>query len=772
MLIRNYMHKSKSQMASMFLILLVAAALMSIGALTLLDFRNFLDEKAEQLNAPHVIAIVDKGSYSPAHLDYLRSDLSVTLAGSEDIMFIPSCSFLYGDGKNMQSVVIQNADTVREMSPMAMIGETAGLTSDSLYAPYMLRVGGGYQAGDSITLEYGDQEYTYHIAGFVEDIMLGANNMGIMGFYMPEPLFKRTMAEGKAEPAVLLSAQLSDPGLSEEVSKGFQVYCNEGRGAIYGFSITVLKMARLLMVNMVSMIMVAFAVIITITALIVIHFRISDSIRDDMKDIGILKAMGYTNRQIKASVLMQFLGVTFIAGIAGIGASYLLIPSVSLMFSSQSGLVWDQGFAPQTSILCLAAMLAAVFLNVLGSLRQVKELHPIMAIRGETKGEGAKKNYFRLDRDGAGLQFSLAGKLLMENKKQNFIIALVIASITFASAFGLVLYYNMAVDSELFIETVGGVMCSVVLSPRENINAGKLLEEIGAMPGVDKAFFFDSRVTLIDDEEFFTDIMQDFEALEGQMLYEGSYPGSAGEAAIGGHAAEDFGKKIGDTVRVSHEDEEAEYVISGFIQSGNYMGRQLFLTEEGMVTLMPDFQPSVIYVYLEKGEAADIFIALLKSQYGGAIREPVNFDEILEGQIRSYVTLTALLALIVLLITGVIVFLILYFVIKTMISRRRRRFGVQKALGYTTYQIMQQIAMSFSPIVLAGSLLGAAMGCVGINPLVTALFRSVGIMKFDMVISYTWLGLLCVGLVLLSYAIAMVISFRIRGISAYILVTE
>jgi putative ABC transport system permease protein len=150
----------------------------------------------------------------------------------------------------------------------------------------------------------------------------------------------------------------------------------------------------------------------------------------------------------------------------------------------------------------------------------------------------------------------------------------------------------------------------------------------------------------------------------------------------------------------------------------------------------------------------------------------MNLDEILEGQIRSYVTIATLMAAIVLTITGVIVFFILYFVIKTMISRRRRRFGVQKALGYTTYQIMQQIAVSFLPVSLGGSLIGVIMGCFGINPLMSALFKSAGIMRFEMIISYTWLGALCMGLVLLTYVIAMGISYRIRRISAYILVTE
>ena len=756
----------------MFLILFLAATLMSIGALTLFDYGKSFDKRAQELNAPHLIGIIDKTYYGPAHLDYLRSDPAVKQTAAEDILFMANCSFWYGDGKNTQYIVIQNAAINRDMSPLTFIGETDCSEYYTIFAPYMLHVGGGYEVGDNFILEYGNREYSFRIGGFVEDIMLGASNMGIFGFYMPEALFKKFSAEGYALPAVLISAQLTDVALGEEVCNGFMAYCGEGKGAIWGFSLTLLKMARTMMSDLVSVLMVAFALIITVTALIVIHFRISDSIQDDIKDIGILKAMGYTNRQIKVSVLLQFLSVAVLASVAGIIASYLLISLVSLMFSIQTGLIWRQGFAPATSALCLFMVVFAVAANVFFSLRKVKSLHPIMAIRVESPKGGLKRNHFTLDRAKGGLQYLLAGKLFMENLRQNIVIALIIATVTFASAFGIVIYYNMAVNTKSFIDTIGGEICSVIVSPAANISAAKLREEIGKMKEVNQAIFFDQDITTISEEDYFVMISQDFDELCGQMLYKGNYPKSAGEVAIGGFGAAKLGKNIGDTVRISFENEEAEYVISGFIQSGNNIGRQLTLTEEGFIKLKPDYMPTEIYVYLKEGERADAFVETLVSRYGSAINKPVNMDEIIEGQSRSYVIIIELMSLVVLLITGVVVFLILYFVIKTMIVRKKRRFGIQKALGYTTFQIMQQIALGFLPVALGGALLGSVIGCFGINPLMTALFKTVGIMRFDMIISYIWLIALCIGLTILSYIIAMVITYRIRRISAYILVTE
>jgi putative ABC transport system permease protein len=196
------------------------------------------------------------------------------------------------------------------------------------------------------------------------------------------------------------------------------------------------------------------------------------------------------------------------------------------------------------------------------------------------------------------------------------------------------------------------------------------------------------------------------------------------------------------------------------------------MTAEGFRSIAPDYTPYLIYIYLDEGEPADVFIERLESRYGSAIDRPINLDELVEGQARSYVALVAALAVIVLGITAVIVTLILYFVIKTLVVRRRRDFGVMRALGFTTFQLVQQVAMSFLPVVAAGSIIGVILGSFGINPMITALFKNIGIMRFDMVISLTWMALLCVGMVMLSYTVAILISYRIRKISAYILITE
>jgi len=771
-LVRGNIKKNKGQMISMLLIIIVAALLLNIGALSFYNFGLFFDEKAEQLNAPHVTIFISKDAYRPAHEDFLRSDPPVTQTNTEEVLYMPGCCFAFGDGKLAQNIIFQNAGLDRDMAPLSIVVEEAELAKNSLYAPYILQSGGGYELGDTITLEYMNQEYDFRISGFVEDIMLGSTNMSIIGFYMPEPLYKRFMADGLALPAVMLSAQLTDQRLSDDVVEGYNAFFSEEDSVLGGMPITLVKLARSFSANIAAMIIVAFALIIISVALIVIRFRISDNIRDDIKDIGALKAVGFTSRQVKTVILLQFLGITTLGSLLGIAISYLAVPMLSTIFSAQTGLPWHQGFAPATSAVCLAIILIAVAINVLHSSRQLNSLEPIIAISGDMKTRSFKKNFFRLEKTKGNLQFILARKLIMQKLGQNIMIALIIAAVTFASAFGLVLFYNMAVNTDIFIGTVAGEVCSLGVSSLSNLNTARLCEEIGAMQGVRKAIIFDDIGTIINEEAYVASITEDFSELEGQLLYFGSYPQSADEVAVGGAIIERYGKTVGDTVVIRKGNKDAEYIISGLIQSGNNIGRIMLLTTEGVKRIMPDYLPSFIYVYLHEGEDAAAFISLLEDRFGSVIDTPVNLDDLIKGVVGSYLTIIMLMAIIILFITGFIVTLILYFVIKTMISQRRRDFGVQKAVGFTTFQLVQQISLSFMPIVAAGSITGIIAGYLWISPLVSALFRSTGIMKFDMIIAHLWLAILCVGIAVFSYIIAIIISSRTRKISAYSLVTK
>jgi putative ABC transport system permease protein len=146
--------------------------------------------------------------------------------------------------------------------------------------------------------------------------------------------------------------------------------------------------------------------------------------------------------------------------------------------------------------------------------------------------------------------------------------------------------------------------------------------------------------------------------------------------------------------------------------------------------------------------------------------------ELADAQFGAYGDIFAVVTLGVLLVTAIVVALALYLVIKTMIIRRRRELGIQKALGYTTLQLVLQTALIFTPAAVIGVAAGGVGGYLGFNPLFAALVHSAGIMETHLPSPTAWTIMTCLGVIAFAYLASMLISLRIRRISPYALVSE
>jgi putative ABC transport system permease protein len=191
------------------------------------------------------------------------------------------------------------------------------------------------------------------------------------------------------------------------------------------------------------------------------------------------------------------------------------------------------------------------------------------------------------------------------------------------------------------------------------------------------------------------------------------------------------------------------------------------------MNVQPDYIFDQIYVYLNRGTAeSSEFIKSVEASEGDIFASAVDITEIIEVQFGSFGDIFAAVAAIILAITVIIVILVLYLVIKTAILRRKREFGIQKAIGFTTLQIMNQLAFNFMPIISIGVVLGGIGGFFGLNPVFVAMVSGMGMAKTDFSAPIAWSVMVCAALIILAYGVSMLIAWRIRKISAYSLISE
>ena len=205
--------------------------------------------------------------------------------------------------------------------------------------PDIFKAVSGYQLNDQIKLTYTDETsglekvLTFTVKGYTEDIFFSSADTGLMSFYLTEDTYEK-VAEVLNHPNYnmhLVYTCLDEVKNSSAVESGIRellslnsasLISGDISSMLVSIDIDLIELSRCMMATMMAAMMVLFSLVIVAVCLLVVRFRIVNGIEDDMMKIGSLKAIGYTGRQIRLSLLLQYLLIAGTGCIAGIALTY------------------------------------------------------------------------------------------------------------------------------------------------------------------------------------------------------------------------------------------------------------------------------------------------------------------------------------------------------------------------------------------------------------------------------------------------------------------
>jgi len=772
---------AKSAAFSLFIFVFIAALLLNIGISVMLKMDHFYEDKTTSLKEAHVNMVMSKASYKQDYGEFINRYTGVALFEQEPIL-LSSATIRFGDIDFAMRTILLNVDWARKLAPLKLVGEhenplSPQKQSAGMYIPYSLKLRNDYQIGDNFTLTINDQKLNYPIVGFFESTLLGTTKMGMLKFFLTDHAYQQLSAQlGSTAQGVLLSAALAEPEQSSTLLRDYNRQFPLSNGvsdpSFGAVDIETVKSSSASIVNIVAMIIVGFATVIVLVSLVVIKFRISNSIQDGMTNIGVLQAMGYRNREILASIVYQFMIIAVAATVAGVAAVYAVLPWFGRVISSLTGLIWEGSGHVLANLISALIVLLLVLSVAVRSAWHIRKLHPVSLLRGGFAPHSFKRNYFPLEKARGGLQFVLACKAMLGSNKQNVMIASITTAITLASVFSVVLYYNISEDKTAFFQMLGAETPNVGIQVAPGKENSTLLQQIRQMNGVKKASLLDNITTVIAGQFISTEFSDDFNLLDNNTVYEGRYPQFDNEIVVTNALARLLDKNIGDFVEVEAGEKRFSYLITGLKQSFSAGRYGASMTLEGLQQVLPAHQGMSINVYLEQWANKSEFIRDIQAEQGTAIQSVTDVDESIEDGMKAYTSAIFSVMVIILASTVFVVVLILYLVIQTSILKQKRELGILKAIGYTTFQLMTQILFRFLPVIAIGVSAGGLLGAFYTNAMLEVLFSGVGISKVQFVIPITLLICLCLALLVLSGLVALLVARRIKRITPYGLLTD
>lgn len=775
---KNNMKKRKGDAIVLLFLMALAALLLYVSISVLTGTEKVIHEAYEAMHTPDWFYMTN--------ID-CEERLTALVADLEEVEEFETGDGLYVMGAKYRKDLETEADeyafllgTMEEERTIGKIPVVENPSYDDILLPYYLKYSEGYEVGDFIWLQLYEKEYRFCVAGFVNDpLFANPLNISVYSCYITDACMKDILKE---EPVLAGCRQrqyrarlVENSDLWEFEKEVSMILTKEipelADGMNLGLNWTAMSHGVSIMSNIGMGIILLFSILLLVVAVIIIRFSVQNFVELNLKNIGILKASGYTSRQLRAALLLEMAALAFFGSILGLLAGFFCGRFIGSLEGMMLGLNWKFTFAPKAAGISLLAVSGAVSLTALLSGRVYRKVTVLDALRGGVHTHNFKKNYFPLHVCRLPQSLALAGKNILGEKRKNLSVLCIVALQTLVTIIGFGLYQNFAVSPEKLMKMSGTEVGDVYVTGENLDEAGSRIE---GWEETEKVIYYNNcPVQLYSGDAqigLTCDIYRTPQDINNEWLVEGRLPVYDNEIVLTAIVAEQLSVGVGDVIYVEGGGERKDYIISGVDQKFNNAGIKAMMTWEGAERLNGETAAVVLNLYLKEGVSFSDIQEKLSEEFPDLdVSEGAKMIEVSMATIRSAMQL---ICLIFVAITVVVVIMVELLLVKSKITKERKNYGINKALGYTTAQLIGHTLLVNMPVIFAGSVLGIVLGRGMINPLTAAFLSGFGIKECEMTIASVWFLVTVFGIVAVAAISCFISAARIRRIEPVKMLSE
>ena len=573
---------------------------------------------------------------------------------------------------------------------------------------------------------------TFTVAGFYEDPMMGSSMIGMKGFLIAEQTYEEicsvieeTGMDALARDGGMIHIETDDSVTASEINRELIENTPLSMYAEFIHSADTIAGFMAILQNAFCAILAAFAAVLLGVAMAVMGHSISGLVEQEWKNLGILKTLGFTGRQLSGQLLIQY-GASVGGGvILGMLLSVPAAGMVSRMTVTTTGVLLPVRFPvlPGMGVLAILLLVPAGFCIL--CLRKMKKISPMAAIRGKSDtvsvtGTGSFHNGL----GAKGLTFHLAMRQVLTGMRRYGGACLVAVFLVFfaslagrmngwlgADGKGMMDAFNPA-DLDLGVQVLGKLpaeeMEQMVLSYTDIMDSYLL-----AMPNVS-----------VNGTNYTANVITEPERFH---ISRGKTSREADQVVLTETLAADLGVDVGDPVTIRGNKGSGEFTVSGIYHCANDMGANLGMSREGYLSIgEDDSRMWCCHYFLDDPSQKAAITQALEQMYGGDVHVHENSWPGLSGIISAMhmviLFLYGMSAVFICIVTGMAGSKIL--------DVEKKDMGIFKSIGCSVRMLRLSFAFRFGLAAGAGAVLGTLAAMALTDPIVSAVMRLAGISNF------------------------------------------
>lgn len=822
------LRKNKREAVAIVFLTMVTVFLLGTALISITKIGDIFNKAYDETGCMEYIIHFRKDSYREVYKDILEEAYGIEDSVEADGLFAIPLNVIEKNGeKQLHNFAFITLETEKKTEGFVIQDGRSDDEIDGIehpiWLPYAFEMNDGYLPGDTYTIVIGGRTYPFEIAGFYNP---GCGNRDGSGMKVIVTDKDFNLLSGVLEHTDILAFNGTDEfDVAEFLNK-----CEELSGEnVTSYAWTwwrFYESQNEVIFLQIFLGIAAFISFITLASTVfLMRHKISNDIEDQMQQIGVLEALGYRSREISLSYIYEYMLTAAAGAVLGTLLSVLFNPVLSRIAGQQMGRIVHMELNFVMLVMVAVAIIILTLVFALTKAATIKRYPPVVAFRKGIKAHHFGRNILPLEKTKGNINTRLAFKVFFRNIKQNIGAGICILLASSTLVFG-VAVYDFFKDEMAMLYTFGEEVPEETISLLDGVDPYAFSEELLDLPEVRKTLVcFEADDVTVEEIGHESSVISydDYSETENIFLSDGRYPEHENEIGISLYASRTYGIEVGDSVTVKGDGTRKTMIVSGIIPEASNGLINVYLTHEGYLSLVPNDTPNLINVYLEEGvdrsefernlyglygasaaemaeasaegstleerisNAADKQMAVLLERYGVtdvdyAIRIG---DQLITGQssvfrirdIQSYfdqiatqVTpmAKAIKAFVIgmAIFVGMIVAVILSILSFSNVRRQRKDLGIMKSMGYSSKDLMKQLAVSMLPSTIVSTAAGAVLG-VFINH-----FFWLYIMGSIIEASIPLVIVTAVLIVLFSYAVTYFAAGRVKKVSVTELITE
>ncbi len=770
------LRKNRREAVGIVVLTLITAFLLSTVAANITGISDAFDKSFEESGSKDGAIVIQK-NYRDEHLAVLNEfDGVKDITVSKPLLLVSGMVIdSDGNGKSSYSLLFMTETEDRGFEGFvkghSLSEDEIAALEHPIWLPEYFEITAKFAPGDTFTVLNGGKQYPFTIAGFYNAGLFSNTGMGFTCIITEDD--KLSLAPVTEEYTALMFNRDAENNFTwHEYDK----LCSERTGESFlawSVSRISLKNNVLQFLNIFLYFSGALSLVTLAASLFMIRHKISKDIEDQMQQIGVLEALGYTSLEISLSYVYEYVITGGIGAVGGGIAAVMFTPVMKFMTVSMMSRTVHNKTNFAAIIIVTVLTVLAVILFALAKAGVIKKFPPVVAFRRGIKTHHFGKNFFPLERLKKSINLRLALKGIFTDMRSNLGVGLCIMLAGTAMLFSSYMFDFFKNGSDNLGKMMGCEIADTKIDLMDSADADKMREELLAMPEVRKVLptadwlqQLKVKGSELPDPRA---VVYDFNETENIFLIDGRFPQYDNEVTISLRRHREDNVNIGDSIIVQGDCKETSYIVTGIVSNLAFNQTSLYFTPEGFLRTNPTASLRVLDVYLNDGYSREDFDKKLTALYGANVEDTMAQssegssleerirrkadekmavlisqygvtdadyairigDTLIKGNSSKFVikklsslldmaktecdgiaAVTKIFSLCAMIFIAAVVAVILGIITSSNIKRQRKELGIMKSMGYSSRDLMTQTALRIMPVTVIAVVIAAVVSVI------------------------------------------------------------